>query len=162
MWKQQEMEIPYIKKSKLRKKLIDFLAVRDFQFGVTLAFNNPHRTYLGGLRRLKGWDAKINRRLLGSAWSRKPKESRIFFLAFPEYGKSDDNLHYHLAVSIPQRLQDFPEVAKQAWKQLEAAGDADIKTLKSKLDLRRWLKYITKEYNANMDYYILSTEFIKE
>ncbi|MGR3630776.1 MAG: hypothetical protein ACU0A8_01460 [Limimaricola soesokkakensis] len=49
--------------------------------------------------RLKNWDQRVNRRMLGSAYRRKPPE-RVLWMAFLEKPKS--NPHWHLVLQLTE------------------------------------------------------------
>tara|TARA_R110001592_G_scaffold25555_3_gene96940 strand:- start:2489 stop:2749 length:261 start_codon:yes stop_codon:yes gene_type:complete len=73
-----------------RDALFDTLIERPWSFWVTLAFNDPdgaapHESIAPPImrERLRDWDARMNRALIGPKWMRRPDE-RIQWIFMPE------------------------------------------------------------------------------
>lgn len=132
----------YSSKKELARRLREF----EFHYFVTLATNHSSLSEHAMRHRLKKWDAKMNRFLIGSKWVERPDERMVWF-AFLE--KAHVNPHWHLIVQLdsPQssgvahRQSGFEIRCKTTWKRLIPAGDADVRVF----DSPGVIDYITKE-----------------
>lgn len=83
-----------------KEDLREFVGRVPWAHLVTLASNDPTVRIDRMHERLKNWDQRVNRRMLGSAYWRKPPE-RVLWMAFLETPKS--NPHWHL---VPQLTEE--------------------------------------------------------
>lgn len=138
----------------LSAAVASMLKEHDWSFFVTLSSNDRSRaskssgpsfaTTAGAeafmRNRLRNWDARVNRALLGKHWLLKPDER---LQAFAVLEKPASNPHWHLLVQMrcqhPRR--DFVEAAEVAWQALVAAGSVDVQPVVSRVGLSR---YVTK------------------
>tara|TARA_R110002095_G_scaffold208630_1_gene194475 strand:- start:1805 stop:2269 length:465 start_codon:yes stop_codon:yes gene_type:complete len=90
--------------------------------------------------RLRNWDARVNRALLGKHWQVRSQER---LEAFGVLEKPASNAHWHLLVKMrclhPKR--EFEGVAEEAWQALVTTGSVDVQPVGSVIGLSR---YITK------------------
>ena len=126
----------------------------DWSFFVTLSSNEYARasksvapSFASAARaeafmrdRLRNWDARVNRALLGKHWLVRPGERME---AFGVLEKPASNPHWHLLAKVHCRhpKRDFGEVVEEAWLALVAAGSVDVQPVNGKVGLSR---YITK------------------
>ncbi len=137
-----------------------FISARNSDFFVTANFNRD--TNIESARNaLKSGGARIDRRLVGKHWSKKPVEERIFFYAAPEHIHS--NLHWHIMLSVPDedKKKHFKWIAANYWKQLVPSGSMDIQLITSAADNAKASSYVAKELwrQENIDAFLISTEF---
>lgn len=133
--------------------MAEWVASRGFTHFVTLAFN-PNKVnttgtsatlLAGGINRatsrLLGWDARVNRRVLGRRWCSKP-DDRMVANAFLENSRT--NAHWHLALLPPvtSGFCEFEPVMTAEWKRLEPNGTVDIAPI---YDSKKLSEYITKK-----------------
>jgi hypothetical protein len=74
-------------------QMLDWLQRYQWTHFVTLALNDPGVGLDRARNILKGWDARMNRRLFGPKWHKKPDE-RLF--AFYFFEKPETNPHCSL------------------------------------------------------------------
>jgi hypothetical protein len=124
-----------------RKLMPRWLDQWEFTRFVTLATNNTSMSGsslptsqlpYGMLRdKLREWDGRINRAIVGKHWARR-QEERIWAFYFLE--KPDANPHWHGLVRFfpiagkPRAFQEqvFDEHAEPEWQALVPAGTADV------------------------------------
>ena len=118
-----------------REALREMLSRDEWTFFVTLTFSDPTTRPEWMYNRLKNWDQRTNRRILGSAYRDKEHE-RVEWMAFPE--KFNVNPHWHLAVKLTPKIQDleltggrksFSGAAKHSWCKLVPRGTVDIRPI---------------------------------
>eukprot|EP00435_Cladocopium_sp_Y103_P077069 s1_g808.t1 len=135
----------------------------DWSFFVTLSSNDRSRaskslapsfansgTAEAFMRdRLRRWDARVNRALLGKHWLVRPEE-RIE--AFGVLEKPGCNPHWHLLVKLRCRhpKRDFSEAVEEAWLALVAAGSVDIQPVDGMVGLSRYMTK-TMPYGSRTD-----------
>jgi len=142
-----------------------WLHSQPFNHFVTLTFNQRYyyqadRILEYSRDKLKFFHAKLDRRLLGPKWYKKPTEERTFFMAFPE--KVTSNMHYHLLMNVNSNYIDkFYYYAKPIWFDIMQSGTYDCQKLDSKPNSGGYASYVLKEqYNpVNFNNMIVSTEF---
>lgn len=128
---------------------------------VTANFNRDV-SYNGAREALRSWHLRLDRRLLGPKWQKKPAENRTQFIAYVEHLSS--NLHWHLLVRPPGHVSqtEFSAAAKDAWGCLVEGGSLDIQIARSKADREKVASYCTKDLwiRENYEKFVLSTEFL--
>jgi hypothetical protein len=143
-----------------------WLHSQPFTHFVTLTFNQRYHYQADRILeysrdKLKFFHAKLDRRLLGSKWYKKPNEERTFFMAFPE--KITSNMHYHLLMSVPEyHYEKFHHCAQPTWLNIMQSGTYDCQKLDATIpNSGGYASYVTKEqYNpVNFNNMVVSTEF---
>ena len=108
-------------REQMRAALRERLRAFPFTHFVTLATNGAEIAYPGARRLLREWDARVNRRLNGPKWVKRPDE-RLVWIAFPE--KMEGNFHWHLVVEVDPEIKNpsrkartdrLDVAAKMAW-----------------------------------------------
>ncbi len=141
-----------------------WLAKQSFTHFVTLATNNPMTSNARMRDTLREWDARVNRKILGSHWLKKPDE-RIQWIAFPEaFGASP---HWHMLLQLlPDQIVKIgsntrlADILKRPWQSLIIGASVDVQTIHS----RGALDYATKaiDQGDNAANFITSSEFIRQ
>jgi len=122
--------------------------------------------FASGRKAIKRWQAMIDSKLLGRAWSKADADRRLFFIAFPELGgtseRTDNNLHYHLLARVPYDHDKFEGYVENAWQKVIPSGDVDCQRIGLTIDD----KYNTRNYatkhigdDDGISNFIISTEF---
>ena len=94
----------HIMRTQMHRSFLEFLyGFEDFDYFITLRFNQPRLTYQIGRQRLKKLGALLDSEHLGKHWSRYPSAERTFFIAVPEGGQ--DALHYHILAQTPRQTK---------------------------------------------------------
>lgn len=148
---------------KMRDALVERLKAFDFNYALTIGWNHKSCTTNEMRRKLKDYDARMNRWLNGTRWLDKSDE-RMNWLAFPE--KVETNPHWHLLVSLDHlgfkdhrqaRYSAFENASQRTWLKLVPHGTAHCTPLAQ--GAFEW--YVTKELNLSNRYelFILSREF---
>ncbi len=118
-----------------RHAMREFLADTHFTHFITLALNDPMASVGRARRLLRDWDARMNRKLLGKRWHRKPDE-RMNWIAFLESPR--DNPHWHLLVQLldgqeaayeATRGETFSSRARVIWRELSRSGTFDCQCI---------------------------------
>lgn len=136
----------------LSEALAGMLQDHNWSFFVTLSSNDRSRASKSSAPsfsttasaeafmrdRLRNWDARVNRALLGKHWLVRPDER---LQAFAVLEKPASNPHWHLLVKMRCRhpKRDFVEVAEEAWLSLVAAGSVDVQPVASQVGLSRYM-----------------------
>lgn len=147
---------------RIKSEMRDFLKKRLWTHAVTLAFNDPDYKPERMRERLKAWDGRVNRIMLGGRWLKKPDE-RMFWIAFIE--KKDTNPHYHLLLCLLEGQEDrfdlgIEWMASDVWTKLVPHGTVKIQRIK--LDEKNGaVHYVTKELDkkGRLEYNVCSREF---
>lgn len=129
---------------------------QNFTYFVTLVFNRCE-TIDSARKKLRMFHQKLDRKILGVDWYKKPHDQRTFFIAFPEHIAS--NLHYHLLVKVRDEYKGrFEEHAPSVWEGLVKSGSINIQEI---YDERGLISYCVKEQHKNQNFqsFIISTEF---
>jgi hypothetical protein len=142
--------------ARLRPHFVRWLDRWRWTHFVTLA-TNDHRQNLSPdilHRRLRGWDAAMNRRLFGQKWTRRPDE-RLFAAYFLE--KPTVNPHWHGLIMLDHpdprvRIKQAYRLRWEggfAWRKLNPGGTIDVQ----EVNLREGIaKYVTKEVGHMIQY----------
>lgn len=135
----------------------------EFTHFVTLTFSDPDAgtvsvggSSIPGLfleERLKAWDARINRTLLGRSWRDRTAE-RTLWVGTLE--KPRISPHYHLLMRFPHNDRHdmatthslFAEHAEKHWKKLVPSGTVDAKIIHTRIKLA---KYILKSFAYDVE-----------
>lgn len=138
---------------------------------VTLTFNQPgdgmHHAIDGTAAfmrdRLYHFDARMNRRLIGRDWQRRP-DNRMFHFFAPE--KIQANPHWHGLVcfyraageELSRQHAIFDRHAKTIWGELAPKGTLDVKPVD---DLLGGIDYVAKslQTRVNWDHCIFPDQF---
>jgi hypothetical protein len=145
-------------------------AIKGTHF-VSLRFNSKEpMDILRAERRLRWFDAKLDRRLLGSNWASKPPTARTHFLAIPEGRLSRPgssfvaDLHYHILLRwpppgrhTPRDMTDARHFVKRLWTSCVPAGDSDVKDIYAIGGVAGYItKYIDDISSLGAEYYVLA------
>lgn len=148
--------------SPLVHEFAHFLIDLGFQWHVTANFNQD-TTYAVGRDKLKVWSAFMDRKLHGRRYYLRQPDSRIFFVAIPEWGFSGMNLHYHLLVRVPPAsMSGFQEGAKATWSSVVRSGSMYVQQIgNADEDQKRVVAYDLKDAwkKNNYEHILFSTEF---
>lgn len=132
--------------------LVEFMESYDFNLHVTLSMNETS-TLAGAKKKLREFDKRVNRKMLGSDWYKKPNADRFFYFAAAEH--LDGDPHWHLLARA-----NNPKIANVAfqliWKAIVPSGSCYVKDVDEADDpefYRRNLRgYILKEIERHEDY----------
>lgn len=142
----------------------------SFDRYVTLTFNDLSLASSSSRRvtafmkdKLREWDGRINRKLIGRNWAKMP-EFRTFCFFAPE--KVGSNPHWHGLVRFfdadeeehLRQSERFDEWAQALWVKLVPSGTVDIQMIDSQVPTA---KYVAKSlgYDVNYDHFVLPDEF---
>lgn len=128
----------------------------DFTHFVTLTTNDPTFRPDTMRKRLKEWDARVNRKLYGPKWKEHADEL-IWYFAFLE--KPVANPHWHLLLRIvgkfgsdlSEESTGLSEFATTAWKQVVASGTADVQEIHPGT-YKTVAEYVAKELPGELQY----------
>ena len=136
--------------NEMKDKLIDFIVDMECQLSIT--FNcNKEITLNSGRGMLRRFDAMMNRKLLGSRWSKldRNKERMRWFL-FPELTPTSNKLHYHGQICFPsdceERIRRFLLLSNHIWIKCCKGGNLYVKKLDSKDARRKFANYSLKSF----------------
>lgn len=120
---------------------------RNFDYFVTLAFNDVGVNISRARRCLNVWDAKVNRKLIGPKWAKKPDERMLWVFVLE---KPQTNIHWHGLIRINDGLKTpFRTVAADRWKNLVRSGTSDVQAIRSMEGLAG---YVAKQVNYELCY----------
>jgi hypothetical protein len=130
----------------LRPHYVSWMARWRWTHFITLA-TNDHDQRLSPdamCRLLKSWDARMNRRLIGPKWAKRPDE-RLFAFYFLE--KCVVNPHWHGLVMLdePDRMKRGTQSlllrldAESVWKKLNRSGSVDVQAVDESDGVRRYV-----------------------
>ena len=137
-------------------KLGEHLSSYEFDYFVTLSFNDYHSVTVAR-DKVKAFQARMDRKLLGRKWYKKPTTDRLFFIAFPEHINS--NFHYHLLLKFPKCPIEI--MAKHMidcmWKDIVPKGSTNTQLIQND----GCIQYCLKEQYKSQNYgsFIISSEF---
>lgn len=138
-----------------------------FTHFVTLSCNYNLVSRDGMRDLLKGWDARVNRVLVGPKWHRRPDE-RINWIAFPE--KMTVNPHWHLLLQVlDEQLEAFDDPLSgvnlvSAWTSLMPSGTVDVQRIDPSCDGQEHVRrYVTKSvgHSTNFEDVITYRDFFE-
>lgn len=144
----------------LRKRLFEY----KFTHFITLATNHMLLSDARMRSLLKEWDARVNRKLNGPRWTKRPDERLVWF-AFPE--KIDVNPHWHLIAQVDpwiestgrqERTINLAILAEKIWLELLPRGSFDCIEIKDD----RVIEYVTKNSNLEecLEKFVVYREFM--
>lgn len=138
------------------QKMDSFLRDQNFTHFVTLSMND-YQNIEDVRRKVRELHSRIDRRLLGSKWYKKPKDQRTFFIGFHEHINS--NHHVHLLMRVKPEFERYIEgIVGYEWCHLTEKGTVDIQSIYSDGCVPYCLK---EQYKSqNFESFIVSTEFI--
>lgn len=143
---------------RLQDELRTWLHRQTYSHFATLSFNDPTTTYDTAKRKLRAWDARLCRAILGSRWQRKPDE-RLVWIAICE--KPDCNPHWHLLINaLPDQHAALDEHLERAWIKLVPSGTANLQVVSFQ---KGAIAYVTKAIRNPVSYegFCHSLEFIR-
>lgn len=115
-----------------------FIADFPATHAVTLVFNRATK-HDAAEKRLKRFQAYVDDALLGRNWSKMSDRTRIIGVA----ENIKRNLHWHLAVAVPQSMSAQYEAAcETAWSKLVPGGSVKVVPI---YDAPGWASYICKQ-----------------
>jgi hypothetical protein len=144
---------------KIGQSMSEWLDQWSFDRFVTLATNDAHtfgdhdRGPQLMRQRLREWDARINRKLVGPKWCQRP-EDRIWAFYFLE--KPETNPHWHGLIAFfppwdcrEQYELNFDLWAPVYWKQLVPSATIDIQKISDQKNVSR---YVVKSIRNDVSY----------
>ncbi|MBZ9939422.1 hypothetical protein LB518_24250 [Mesorhizobium sp. BR1-1-16] len=165
---------PSRKPPEAKDELVKWLNKWTFDRFVTLAFNSAasgnglsyesDRQYQFLRKKLRLWDAFMNRALLGTNWQKT--SDQLFCFYFLE--KANVNPHWHGLIrffsndedEISRQADIFDTRAQQLWVKLVPSGTVDIQPIDLQLSV---VEYVAKSvpFGVNWDRFIVADEFGK-
>lgn len=143
-----------------RRQAIQKWLDEEFTFThfMSLASNSPDVSIRTMRDRIKFWDARLNRKLLGPKWRRHWDEATWWF-AFLE--KPDVNVHWHVLARFQDRakLTTFARAAEQVWLEILPGGSVDFQVITGRHD--RVTDYVSKRVGHDVEFaeFITPDEF---
>ena len=100
-------------------------------------------------RRLREWDARVNRALLGKYWYRKTSERIV---GFGTLESVNSNPHWHLVIQLNCRYpkKDFATASEDVWSELVPAGSIDVRPITSMTNLSHYISK-SKPYHGQCE-----------
>jgi len=140
----------------LHRGWITFLQRYEWQWFCTLTFRDFVHPESAD-KRFRTLISKLNRKLFGPRWSKKPSET-VFWARGIEYQKRDV-LHFHALIGCPGIDLDSYTIRRHwADKWNEMAGFARIKKIRSAKEAARYVtKYVTKGGQIDLSPNVSST-----
>jgi hypothetical protein len=105
---------------------------------------------------------RLDQKLFGRKFFKRPESARTFFVAVPEVASS---LHYHFLFRVPAEKHDlFLAYAPAIIKNVAKASSCQIDAVRSQADKDRIASYITKDayMKHSIENYIVSSEFNRQ
>lgn len=142
-----------------KQSLSQWLYEEPFTFHLTFNFNR-RMTLEAAKGKLKIWTFDVLRRLYGRSYCRRNPKDTVYYVAFPEYGASGDNLHLHAPCRVDvSKTLEFSHIAEAFWKKIVPSGSLYVQKIdKSADDLKRVISYDMKDFSMERGY-ILSMDF---
>ena len=140
--------------AELRKWLTEF----EWSHFVTINFNQA-TTDLSARRALSRVHQRLDEKLFGKRFYKRPDADRTFFIAIPEMASSP---HFHALFRVPAEKRELFETwAPVIIKNIAQASSCDITPVQSQSDKQRIASYITKDAYAPraIENFIVSSEF---
>jgi hypothetical protein len=136
----------------------EWLTEQTWTHFVTVAFNEQ-TTDASATRLLRRFHQRLDTKLFGRRFFKRPPESRTFFIAVPE---TASNLHYHMLFRVPPVVHDrFVTELPAILKCVAQAASYDIQPIPTDADRARIASYITKDayQHRSIENFIVSSEF---
>lgn len=126
--------------NELRAAYVDLCRGIDVQYFVTLA-SNQDGTIPGMRKRARDFCARMDRKLLGPSWSKRPAGQRTDGVFFIEHVAS--NIHLHGLLRFPSGAEDGLRMTSALiWNKICPSGTIDFQSI---YDLPRGVTYCMKE-----------------
>ena len=150
------VSIPLSGNKALHRGWITFLQRYEWQWFCTLTFRDMVHPEAAD-KRFRTLISKLNRKLFGPRWSKKPNETVIWARGI-EYQKRDV-LHFHALIGCQNiNLDCYTDRRHWADEWNDMAGFARIEKIKSAKDAARYVtKYVTKGGQIDLSPNITST-----
>ena len=136
----------------------DLLGAQDFTHFVTIAFNEK-TTDASAARLLRRFHQRLDQKLFGRKFYKRPPEARTFFIALPEVASS---LHFHALFRVPAEVHErFRAESPAILKRVAKAASYDIKPIPTDADKQRIVSYVTKDAyeHRSIENFIVSSQF---
>lgn len=135
-----------------RAAVRDLLASFPATLFLTANFNDT-TDLVSGRSALRGLHARIDRRLLGRGWARRPSEDRSLAIWLPEH--IDTNTHWHGLMTVPaadpsKLIDELPEM----WTRIIPSGQLHVQ---SAFNAGGAAAYMTKD--EHLEHFVISSEF---
>ncbi|MBO9399944.1 hypothetical protein J7399_10415 [Shimia sp. R9_1] len=150
----------------IRDAMREWLGPMYFTHLVTLTTNDQSFKRERMKDRLRNWDGRVNREIVGPKWLKRYDE-RINWIAFPE--KAGVNPHWHLLLQLTSdqirdlgASNDFNRIVKRTWSKLVPSGSSDVELIKASVaDSTTVADYVTKSlgYEPNIEDFVIFREF---
>lgn len=151
-----------------REAMRDWLTDKHFTHFVTLTSNNQVLSRELMKKRLRSWDARVNRAIVGPKWHKRYDE-RINWIAFPE--KQNTNPHWHLLLQLLNEQiatfdvpgdngqTPFEKVVASSWISQLPSGSTDVCRIHNKAAA---YKYASKSlgYGPHFEDFVISLEYL--
>lgn len=142
-----------------RKETIrEWLTQQTWTHFVTVAFNEQ-TTDASATRLLRRFHQRLDQKLFGRRFFKRPPDARTFFIAVPEQAA---NLHYHMLFRVPPDVHErFTAELPAIVKSVAKAASYDIQPIPTAEDKARIASYITKDayQQRSIGNFIVSSEF---
>lgn len=167
----QQFRTPW--KTLERNAIRDWMAGMHFTHFVTLTSNNQMATRYFMKDKLRAWDARVNRDVVGPKWQKRIDE-RVNWIAFPE--KFGVNPHWHVLMQLlPEQLEElesrcpledrlFDDVLRQSWTKFVPSGTVDVQPIRvGRDDKKRVYDYVTKSlgHEPNLEDFVMFREYFE-
>ncbi|SEQ53348.1 hypothetical protein SAMN05428969_3408 [Devosia sp. YR412] len=164
---------PLNKPEKVAEEWVQWVSQWKWDRFVTLTFNNAatksplrgqaDRQILAAREKLKAWDARMQRKLIGRKWASN-HDQRLFCTYVPE--KATVNIHWHGLVRLwdvegderRRQLAKFDEWADRIWRDLVPPGNADVKEVHDDHGIARYTSKSLTDV-INFEYWVAPDEF---
>jgi hypothetical protein len=140
---------------KLQDEFRRYLANRPLSHFITLTTNEDRNSrYMQ--KKIDQWFRRINRRMLGTRWQKKPDEWMIGFFFCEKVGL---NAHWHGLISLLEEQYDlFETKLPDVWNELVPSGNTDIQrigpTEKDKIAVSNYSTKLIKSFENYDNFYI--------
>lgn len=155
------MQNSYSKNKQIQNELGLWLIKGNYSLFGTIVLNRQIKPETFR-RKLYEYHGRLDRKLLGSKYHKKPITWRTRFVALLEH--LDTNLHAHMLIK-PARNKQFrcQMQSPYIWEEICPGGDLKIDYINSKESLIKICRYSTKECwnERNFGKFIISDEFIQ-
>lgn len=151
--------------AKLRPHFIRWLNNWPWTHFVTLATNDNRQSLSPDIlhRRLREWDARMNRQLCGPKWTKRPDE-RLFAAYFLEKPRVNPHWHALLMLDHPDSRRRLEQASflrwggGVIWRKLSPGGTIDVQFVNLAEGVT---KYVTKEigHMVQYDYFVAPRAF---
>ena len=110
--------------------LFKWLSGMNIKLFGTLIFNKDRNTVRSARLKLSELHNRVDRKLLGISYYKKPIECRTLFIAFFEHIYT--NLHSHLLIVPPKKkLAEYVKISPVVWEKLCPSGEFELQIINS-------------------------------